>query len=98
MDKCAIQFMARHWWRRVEVWFIAMLLVTGGVFFGLQLGQWALADSYRQQVAEIRAAYDEATRQRDHRLDELTRKTNTAAEKATKAADKADEALNRVSP
>ncbi|MCQ0168448.1 hypothetical protein DN388_15940 [Pseudomonas sp. S12(2018)] len=98
MDKCAIQFMARHWWRRVEVWFIAMLLVTGGVFFGLQLGQWALADSYRQQVAEIRAAYDEATRQRDHRLDELTRKTSTAAEKATKAADKADEALNRVSP
>lgn len=98
MDKCAIQFMARHWWRRVEVWFIAMLLVTGGMFFGLQLGQWALADSYRQQVAEIRAAYDEATRQRDHRLDELTRKTNTAAEKATKAADKADEALNRVSP
>lgn len=98
MDKCAIQFMARHWWRRVEVWFIAMLLVTGGMFFGLQLGQWALADSYRQQVAEIRAAYDEATRQRDHRLDELTRKTSTAAEKATKAADKADEALNRVSP
>lgn len=98
MDKCAIQFMARHWWRRVEVWFIAMLLVTGGVFFGFQLGQWALADSYRQQVAEIRAAYDEATLQRDHRLDELTRKTSTAAEKATKAVDKADEALNRVSP
>ena len=105
MDKCAIQFMARHWWRRVEVWFIAMLLVTGGVFFGFQLGQWALADSYRQQVAEIRAAYDEATLQRDHRLDELTRKTGTAADKASKAAatatqaiDKADEALNRVSP
>lgn len=105
MDKCALQFLARHWWRRVEVWLIAMLLVTGGVFFGFQLGQWALADSYRQQVAEIRAAYDEATLQRDHRLDELTRKTSSAAEKATKAAttetkaaDKADEALNRVSP
>jgi predicted negative regulator of RcsB-dependent stress response len=105
MDKCAIQFMARHWWRRVEVWFIAMLLVTGGVFFGFQLGQWSLADSYRQQVAEIRAAYDEATLQRDHRLDELTRKAGTAADKATKAAanatqaaEKADEALNRVAP
>ncbi|WHS04313.1 NADH-ubiquinone oxidoreductase MWFE subunit [Pseudomonas phage PseuP_222] len=105
MDMCVIQFMTRHWWRRVEGWFIAMLLVTGGMFFGFQLGQWALADSYRQQVAEIRAAYDEAALQRDHRLDELTRKTSTAADKATnvattatKAVDKADEALNRISP
>lgn len=105
MDRCAINFIARHWWRRVEVWLIAILLVTGGVFFGFQLSQWTLAGAYRQQVAEIRAAYDEATLQRDHRLDELTRKTSTAAEKATKAAttatkaaDKADEALNRVSP
>ncbi|MBA6092892.1 hypothetical protein H4C81_29215 [Pseudomonas monteilii] len=105
MDKCAIQFLARHWWRRVEVWLIAMLLVTGGVFFGFQLGQWALADSYRQQVAEIRAAYDEATLQRDHRLDELTRKTSKAAEKATTAAktatrvaDKAGEALDMLLP
>ncbi|MFK3945635.1 hypothetical protein [Pseudomonas fulva] len=105
MDKCAIQFMARHWWRRIEVWFIALLLVTGGMFMGYQAGQWALSDTYQRQLTEIRSAYDEATKQRDHRLDELTRKTGSAAEKATKAAatatqavDKADEALNRVAP
>jgi len=42
--------------------------------------------------------------ERDKRLEELTRETGTAADKATRAAptaaqavDKADEALNRVS-
>ncbi|MFJ2526217.1 hypothetical protein ACIOWB_24135 [Pseudomonas capeferrum] len=105
MDRCAIEFIARRWWRRVEVWAIALLLVIGGGFFGFQLSQWALAKSYLEQVAQIRQAYDEATRQRDIRLDELTRKTGTAADKASKAAvtatqaiDKADEALNRVTP
>lgn len=103
MDRCAWEFMARRWWRRIEVWVIALLLVIGGGFGGYQLAQWALAKTYLEQVAEIRQAYDEATKQRDARLDELTRKTGTAADKATKAAttatqaaDKADEALNRV--
>ena len=105
MDRCAMEFIARRWWRRVEVWVIALLLVTGGGFFGFQISQWSLATSYLQQVAEVRQAYDEATKQRDHRLDELTKKAGTAADKATKAAatatqaaDKADEALNRVTP
>lgn len=103
MDRCAWEFMARRWWRRIEVWVIALLLVIGGGFGGYQLAQWALAKTYLEQVAEIRQAYDEATEQRDARLDELTRKTGTAADKATKAAatatqaaDKADEALNRA--
>lgn len=103
MDRCAVEFIARRWWRRVEVWVIALLLVTGGGFFGFQISQWSLATSYLQQVSEIRQAYDEATKQRDHRLDELTRRTDTAAAKASKAAttatqavDKADEALNRA--
>lgn len=103
MDMCAMEFIARRWWRRIEVWVIALLLVIGGGFGGYQLAQWALAKAYLEQVAEIRQAYDEATEQRDARLDELTRKTGTAADKATKAAatatqaaDKADEALNRA--
>lgn len=105
MDRCVLEYIARRWWRRAEVWLIALLLIVGGGFLGFQLSQWSLAASYLEQVAQIRQAYDEATKQRDHRLDELTRKTGTAAEKATKAAatanqaaDKADEALNRVSP
>lgn len=105
MDRCAMEFIARRWWRRVEVWVIALLLVTGGGFFGFQISQWSLATSYLQQVAEVRQAYDVAMAERDKRLDELTRKTGNAAEKATKAAatatqaaDKADEALNRVAP
>lgn len=105
MERCALGFIARRWWRRVEVWAIALLLAVGGGFFGYQLSQWALAKSYMDQVAQIRQAYDEATKQRDHRLDELTRKAGTAADTATKAAatatqaaDKADETLNRVSP
>lgn len=105
MDRCALEFIARRWWRRVEVWAIALLLVIGGGFGGYQLGQWALARNYLEQVAEIRSAYDEASQQRDQRLDELARQTGSAAAKASKAAttatqaaDKADEALNRVSP
>lgn len=103
MDRCVLEYIARRWWRRAEVWLIALLLIVGGAFLGFQLSQWTLAASYLEQVAQIRQAYDEATKQRDHRLDELTRKTGTAAEKATKAAatatkaaDKADEALSRT--
>ncbi|WP_031322682.1 hypothetical protein [Pseudomonas putida] len=103
MDRCALEFIARRWWRRAEVWVIALLLVIGGGFCGYQLAQWVLAKSYLEQVAIIRQAYDEATKQRDKRLDELTQKTESAAAKASKAAttatqaaDKADEALSRT--
>lgn len=105
MDRCAWEFVARRWWRRVEVWAIAILLVVGGGFGGYQLAQWALAKTYLEHVAEVRRAYDAATEQRDLRLDELARQTGSAAAKAsvaaktaTQAADKADEALNRVTP
>ncbi|AMA46254.1 hypothetical protein [Pseudomonas alabamensis] len=105
MDRCVLEFMARRWWRRVEVWAIAILLMVGGGFGGYQLAQWALAKTYLEQVAEVRQAYDAAIEQRDLRLDELARQTGTAAAKATKAAttasqaaDKADEALSRVAP
>ncbi|MFG0394701.1 hypothetical protein ACF8LH_12950 [Pseudomonas sp. zbq_4] len=105
MDRCALEFIARRWWRRIEVWVIALLLVVGGGFGGYQLAQWTLARAYLEQVAEVRKAYDAAIEQRDLRLDELARQTGNAAAKAskaattaTKAADKADEALNRVSP
>lgn len=105
MDRCAVEFIARRWWRRVEVWVIALLLMVGGGFFGFQLSQWSLASSYLQQVTEARHAYDVAMAERDKRLDDLTKKAGNAAEKANKAAatatqavDKADEALNRASP
>jgi len=103
MDRCVLEYIARRWWRRVEVWVIALLLVVGGGFCGYQLAQWGLAISYLEQVATVRHAYDEATKQRDQRLDELTRRTDSAAAKASKAAttatqaaDKADEALNKA--
>ncbi|NNJ15553.1 hypothetical protein CSV86_014660 [Pseudomonas putida CSV86] len=105
MDKCAIEFIARRWWRRAEVWVIAALLIAGGAVLGWQSAYWAMASTQAHQVAEIRAAYDAAITERDQRLDELTRKAESAATKASKAAttatqaaDKADEALNRVSP
>ncbi|MNZ35249.1 hypothetical protein D3C78_526410 [compost metagenome] len=98
MDRCALEFIARRWWRRAEVWIIAVLLVAGGAVLGWQSAYWAMASTQASQVAEIRKAYDVAMAERDKRLDELTRKTGTAADKASKAADKADEALNRVSP
>ena len=110
MDRCAMEFIARRWWRRVEVWVIAMLLIIGGGFFGFQISQWSLASSYLQQVASIRSAYDEALKQRDLRLTKLANSTkeaagkveaaadsaSKAAEKADKAADKAGEALERA--
>ena len=105
MDRCALEFIARRWWRRAEVWIIAALLVAGGAVLGWQSAYWAMASTQASQVAEIRAAYDAAMAERDKRLDDLTSKTASAATKASKAAatanqaaDKADEALNRVSP
>lgn len=105
MDRCAFEFIARHWWHRAEVWIIAALLVAGGAVLGWQSAYWAVVSTQAHQVDEIRSAYDAAMAERDKRLDDLTRKTETAVTKASKAAttatqaaDKADEALNRVSP
>ncbi|TXI02817.1 hypothetical protein ACJ70E_15930 [Pseudomonas plecoglossicida] len=103
MDKCALEFIARRWWRRAEVWVIAALLMAGGAVLGWQSAYWAMASTQANQVKQIREAYDAAMAERDYRLDELTRKTESAATKASKAAttanqaaDKADEALSRT--
>jgi len=103
MDRCALEFIARRWWRRAEVWIIAALLVAGGAVLGWQSAYWAMVSTQAGQVAEIRAAYDTAMAERDKRLDDLTSKTESAATKASKAAttatqaaDKADEALSRT--
>lgn len=104
MERCALEFIARRWWRRTEVWAIAVVLVGGGAVLGYQASYWSLADKQNKQVEDIRRAYDTAMTERDMRLDELTRKTGTAADKASKAAttatqaaDKAIEAADRVS-
>ncbi|WP_122867689.1 hypothetical protein [Pseudomonas viridiflava] len=112
MDRCAINFVARHWWRRVEVWLIAILLIAGGAMLGFQVAQWQLASWYSVQLAEARRGYDEATIQRDMRLNKLAKsateaavkvegaagKATQAAETAGKAADKVHEALERQTP
>lgn len=94
MDRCAMEFIARRWWRRVEIWVIAILLVAGGSILGFQAGQWALASSYVDQVTQVRAAYDEALKQRDMRLNKLSENTTKAAEKVDRAADKASKAAD----
>lgn len=103
MDKCALEFIARRWWRRVEVWLIAAVLITGGAVLGWQTAYWSMVSTQAHQVDEIRQAYDAAMAERDKRLDELTSKAESAATKASKAAttatqaaDNADEALSRV--
>ncbi len=103
MERCALEFIARRWWRRSEVWMIAALLTAGGAALGWQSAYWAMASTQANQVKQIRDAYDTAMAERDKRLDYLTRKAESAATKAsnaataaTQAADKADEALSRV--
>ncbi|MEO4014804.1 hypothetical protein [Pseudomonas rossensis] len=112
MDRCAMEFIARRWWRRAEIWLIAIILVLGGGVIGFQISQWALASAYNQQVADVRAGYDEALKQRDWRLNSLADKTQDAASKveaaastatqaadtASKAADKVNEAVERANP
>jgi len=103
MDRCALEFIARRWWRRAEIWVIALVLIAGGAVLGWQSAYWAMTSTQTNQVKQIREAYDAAMTERDKRLDELTSKAESAATKASKAAttatqaaDKADEALNRV--
>lgn len=112
MDRCAFNFIARRWWKRAEVWVIALLLVSGGAVLGFQVGHWALGSWYTNQVAEVRRGYDKAIEQRDLRLSSLADKTQEAAGKveaaassatqaadtASKAADKVNEAVERASP
>ncbi|MBI6847425.1 hypothetical protein BTW15_02545 [Pseudomonas syringae pv. tomato] len=112
MERCAINFVARHWWRRVEVWLMATLLIAGGAMLGFQVAEWRLSSWYTAQVAEVRRGYDEATIQRDMRLNKLAKsateaavkvegaagKATEAAEVASKAADKVNEAVERQSP
>lgn len=112
MDRCAMEFIARRWWRRVEVWVIASLMVAGSFSLGFGASQWSLASWYSNQVAQVRTGYDEALKQRDLRLNSLADKAGKAAEKveaaastateaagvASKAADKVNEAVDRVSP
>ncbi|PHN28952.1 hypothetical protein K3169_13955 [Pseudomonas phytophila] len=112
MDRCSMEFIARRWWRRIEIWVIAILLAAGSFSMGFQVSQWALGDWYTKQVAEVRRGYDEATAQRDLRLGKLADKTTEAAGKveaasasavqaadtASQAADKVNKAVERVSP
>ncbi|WP_440779457.1 hypothetical protein ACTACN_17250 [Pseudomonas syringae] len=112
MERCSMEFIARHWWRRLEVWVIASLLVTGSFALGFGASQWSLASWYSAQVAEVRRGYDEATVQRDMRLNKLAKtatdaagkvedaagKATKAAETASKAADKVNEAVERQAP
>ncbi|EPM91158.1 lipoprotein, partial [Pseudomonas syringae pv. actinidiae ICMP 19070] len=102
----------RHWWRRVEVWLIAIVLLAGGAMLGFQVAEWRLSSWYTAQVAEVRRGYDEATIQRDMRLNKLAKsateaavkvegaagKATEAAEVASKAADKVNEAVERQTP
>lgn len=97
MDRCVLEYIARRWWRRVEVWLIAAVLIAGGAVLGWQSAYWSMASTQAHQVDEIRHAYDAAMSERDKRLDELTKRTDNAAAKASKAADKAVEALTRES-
>jgi methyl-accepting chemotaxis protein len=71
---------------------------------GFQAAQWSLASWYTEQVAEVRRGYDEATIQRDMRLNKLAKsateaaaKVEGAAGKATEAADTASKAADKVS-
>lgn len=107
MHRCAIDFIARHWWRRLEIWLISMLLIAGCLMLGFQAGQWSANAEHTQQLAEVRNAYDAALGKRDRRLDRLAETTtqvadrvesaasiaNQAAHAASRAADEADEAL-----
>ncbi|POD76676.1 hypothetical protein BKM17_11910 [Pseudomonas syringae group genomosp. 3] len=112
MEKFAINFMARYWWRRVEVWLMATLLIAGGAMLGFQVAEWRLSSWYTAQVAKVRRGYDEATIQNDIRLNELAKtategavkvegaagKATEAADVARKTADKVNEAVERQSP
>ncbi|MDP5165564.1 MULTISPECIES: hypothetical protein [Pseudomonas syringae group] len=97
MERCSMEFIARHWWRRLEVWVIASLLVTGSFALGFGASQWSLASWYSAQVAEVRRGYDEATIQRDMRLNKLAKTATDAAGKVEDAAGKATEAANVAS-
>lgn len=112
MERCAINFIARHWWRSVEAWAIALLLVAGGSILGWQAGVWSATAEHTKQLTEVRAAYDAALGKRDLRLNTLAEKTQDAAVKvqeashsavqaadtATKAAEKVNEAVERQAP
>ncbi len=60
MERCAINFIARHWWRRFEVWVIAPR--SRWWRRHLRLPGRVLVSGQKQsnQVTNIRKAYDTA--------------------------------------
>jgi len=112
MEACALNFIARRWWKRAEVWLIAFLLAAGGLTLGYQAGVWSASNEHTKQLAEVRAAYDAAMGKRDLRLTKLAESTHEAANKveaasvsavqaadtAAKAAEKVNEAVERQTP
>ena len=97
MDRCAINFIARHWWRRVEIWVIAALLAAGSLTLGFQAGQWSANSEHTKQLAEVRQAYDAAIGKRDISLVKLAQSATQAVDKAESAASAATEAANTAS-
>ncbi len=96
MERCAINFIARRWWKRAEVWVIAGLLVMGGLTLGYQAGVWASGSEHTKQLVEVRNAYDAALKQRDIRLTKLAESTQQAAGNVQKASDSAVQAADRA--
>ncbi|MFJ4143519.1 hypothetical protein [Pseudomonas sp. NPDC089734] len=97
MDRCAINFIARHWWRRVEIWVIAALLAAGSLTLGFQAGQWSAGFEHTRQLAEIRRAYDAAMGKRDVSMARLAESATEAVGKAESAASVATQAANTAS-
>ncbi|MFH7428720.1 hypothetical protein, partial [Pseudomonas syringae group genomosp. 7] len=86
MHRCAIDFNARHWGRRLEVCLISVLLIAGCLMLGYQAGQWSANAEHTQQLAEGRNAYDAALGKRDRRRDRLAETTTQAADRVESAA------------
>ncbi|SHJ24257.1 MULTISPECIES: hypothetical protein [Pseudomonas] len=80
---------AKHWWKRVEIWVAAALLVLSGMIIGYHLAMFSAGQAMTAELANIRKAYNDA-------LVNLAQTTGQAATTAASAAQTSSQAANQA--
>lgn len=80
----------------IETWAIVLLLFCAGGAMGLAIGQWLIREEAAAQVQAVKDGYAEASRAKEHLIQQCLGKASNAAETAAEAAKTASQAAKKA--